>query len=36
MQTNNVYMSGRWMTPGTYWLTCTVHPGMNLKIVVVR
>jgi len=35
MQTNAVYTTGRWMTVGTFYLTCTVHPGMNLKIVVV-
>jgi plastocyanin len=23
------------MTVGTFELTCTVHPGMNLKVVVV-
>jgi plastocyanin len=35
MQTNSVYTTGRWMTVGTFELTCTVHPGMNLKVVVV-
>jgi plastocyanin len=34
MQTNAVYTTGRWMAPGTYHLTCTVHPGMNLTVVV--
>jgi plastocyanin len=23
------------MTLGTFYLTCSVHPGMNLKVVVV-
>jgi plastocyanin len=23
-----------WTTPGTYWVTCTLHPSMNLKVVV--
>ena len=23
-----------WDTPGTYWVTCTLHPSMNLKVVV--
>jgi plastocyanin len=34
MQTNAIFTTGRWMSPGTYYLTCTVHPGMNLKVVV--
>jgi plastocyanin len=34
MQTNDVYTSKPWMTPGTYYLTCTVHTRMNLKVVV--
>ncbi len=35
MQTDSVYTTGRWMRAGTFYLTCTVHPGMNLKVVVV-
>jgi plastocyanin len=35
MQTNAVYTTGRWMTLGTFYLTCSVHPGMTLKVVVV-
>jgi hypothetical protein len=35
MQTNSVYTTGPWLTLGTFWLTCSVHPGMNLKVVVV-
>jgi hypothetical protein len=35
MQTNAVYTTGPWMTVGTFYLTCTVHPGMDLKVVVV-
>ena len=23
-----------WTTSGTYWVTCTLHPSMNLKVVV--
>ena len=23
-----------WTQPGTYWVTCTLHPSMNLKVVV--
>lgn len=36
MQTNSVYVTGPWQTPGTYYLTCSVHPEMTLKVVVVR
>jgi plastocyanin len=35
MQTDSVYTTGRWMRVGTFYLTCTVHPGMNLKVVVI-
>jgi len=35
MQTNSVYTTGPWMTVGRFELTCTVHPGMNLIVVVV-
>ena len=36
MQTNDVFTTGRWMTTGTFYLTCSVHPGMTLKVVVIR
>jgi plastocyanin len=35
MQTNAAYTTPPWQTVGTFYLTCTVHPGMNLKVVVV-
>jgi plastocyanin len=35
MQTNASYTTGPWMTVGTFYLTCTVHPGMDLRVVVV-
>lgn len=35
METNAVYNTGPWLTPGTYYVTCSVHPMMNLKVVVV-
>lgn len=35
METNAVYTTGPWMTPGTYHVTCSVHPMMNLTVVVV-
>jgi plastocyanin len=34
MQTNNVYKTPAWLTPGTYTLTCSVHPDMTLKVIV--
>jgi plastocyanin len=36
MQTNNVFTTGVWNTPGTYHLTCSVHPEMNVKVVVTN
>ena len=35
MQTNDAYTTGPWMTVGTFYLTCSVHPGMTLKVVVI-
>ena len=23
-----------WTRPGTYWVTCTLHPSMNLRVLV--
>jgi plastocyanin len=34
MQTNDVYTTGQWNTPGSYELTCSVHPEMNVTVVV--
>lgn len=36
MQTNSVYKTPPWMTPGTYYLTCSVHPDMTLKVIVTN
>jgi plastocyanin len=36
LETNSFLVTGRWETPGSFDLTCTVHPGMNLTVVVVR
>ena len=27
MQTNSVYKTGPWQTPGTFYVTCGLHPG---------
>jgi hypothetical protein len=35
METNAVYKIGPWLTPGTYHVTCSIHPMMNLTVVVV-
>ena len=35
METNAVYNTGPWRTPGTYYVTCSVHPMMNLTVVVL-
>lgn len=35
MQSNGVYKTPTWETPGTYYLTCSVHPEMTLKVVVL-
>jgi hypothetical protein len=36
MQTNSVFTTTPWQRPGTYYLTCSVHPEMTLKVVVIR
>jgi plastocyanin len=35
MQTNDVYKTGPWLTPGTFYVTCAIHPMMNLTVVVL-
>jgi len=34
MQTNDTYTTPPWNTPGTYWVTCAVHPEMTVKVIV--
>jgi plastocyanin len=36
MQTNGVYVTPPWRRPGTFYLTCSVHPDMTLKVVVTH
>ncbi|MGI8523109.1 MAG: cupredoxin domain-containing protein [Geodermatophilaceae bacterium] len=36
MQTNDIVTTGRWNTPGTFYLTCSVHPDMTVKVVVAN
>jgi plastocyanin len=33
-ETGDVYTTGAWTTPGTYSLTCSVHPKMTVTVVV--
>jgi plastocyanin len=35
MQTNDVYKTGPWLAPGTFYVTCAIHPMMNLTVVVL-
>ena len=35
LEENDVFSTHAWMTEGTYDLTCTVHPEMNAKVVVL-
>jgi plastocyanin len=36
METNAVYQTYKWNTPGTFYLTCSVHPEMTVKVVVTN
>ena len=36
METNAVYQTYKWNTPGTFYLTCSVHPEMTVKVVVTE
>lgn len=36
VEENHTYTTGTWNTPGTYSLTCSVHPEMTVKIIVAR
>ena len=36
MEENTSYTSGKWETPGTYFITCSVHPLMTVKVVVEK
>ena len=31
----DIWNSPVWSAPGTYYVTCTVHPSMNITVVVV-
>jgi len=36
LERNQSYTTAAWNTPGTYQMTCTVHPEMNLKVIVEK
>lgn len=31
---NDVYETGVWKTPGVFYVTCSIHPEMTVKVVV--
>jgi plastocyanin len=33
-ETGDIFVSGPWNTPGTYHITCQLHPEMNLTVIV--
>ena len=33
-ETNDRYTTAQWNDPGTYFLTCSMHPEMTVKVVV--
>jgi plastocyanin len=33
-ETGDTFVSGPWNTPGTYHITCQLHPEMNLIVIV--
>ncbi|HET6214317.1 MAG TPA: hypothetical protein VFE14_15740 [Micromonosporaceae bacterium] len=33
-ETDDVFVSGPWNTPGEYRITCSLHPEMNLTVIV--
>ena len=35
VESNGAYKTGPWLTPGTFHVTCSIHPDMNLTVVVV-
>lgn len=34
VETDGTYTTGKWDVPGQYSLTCSVHPDMNVTVVV--
>lgn len=36
LEQNDSYVTGPWTKAGTYYLTCSVHPEMTVKVVVTR
>ncbi len=36
MESNARYTTGQWNLPGTYTMTCSVHPEMTVKVIVTN
>lgn len=36
LEQNQSYTTGTWNTPGTYSMTCSVHPDMTTKVIVSK
>jgi plastocyanin len=36
MSRGKPFVTGAWETPGSYQLTCTLHPEMNITVVVEK
>jgi len=36
METDDVATTGKWNSPGTFYLTCSVHPRMTVKVIVTE
>jgi plastocyanin len=34
IEKGDMWITPPWNTPGTYHVTCTIHPGMNLTVTV--
>jgi plastocyanin len=34
LEQNQQYTTGTWNTPGEYYMTCSVHPDMTMKVIV--
>jgi plastocyanin len=35
-QINDKYTTAKWEQPGTYYMTCSIHPEMTVKVTVVN
>jgi plastocyanin len=35
-ETSDTFVAGPWNTPGTYHITCQLHPRMNITVIVTE